>query len=631
MAIEFEKGIINTAPYGGGVIPNVIPWIVDNEYPPVQNWKIQTAGDTGILAESVPTDTPTSTQVIHDGWRHDLTIENTAGMDTGSIRPLFIIPLDSQQGMRYWVTWIYCNGEDHPAHGLYWSRSFNLISKITDSNDPAEYKEAAHQLYTVYENPNWTLTVQTGIHEVYVKHCLIGATTMRRNTDYTSEMLNTDMLIYFDEVSGSYSAGADLTIDLFTPGDIEEVRRMEFKRADNTAIGINSNTFGVRFYYLFTELGLLAQYGEVSPEVGEASGPGGYGGGGWDTQSDDIMGIDPNRMGYSSTGFIHVYNPTLQGLSGLGAELIPQLSFTPPAPISDSGGGVVAAIVDGFNNMATWLANIPSIVNNSLKIKMIDYIMDCHIIPVAPNTGANAHIRVGWQDLSIQAPTVINDYVYFSCGQLVVKEFFENFADYLTSARLYIPFVGFVSLQPEWFNNVILSLDYLFNVVDGSFICMLRGAPSLKSHLKSMTMLGQWGGACCVHLPITGVNYSAMMSGAIGATAGAVSSAGTGNLVGVAESAINATSARGTVEQSNSYSASSAFLSCRTPFIQISRPVPSYPTRYAHEKGIPANITARLGSLNGFVKMDDVHLDGIPCTDEERSYIANALKHGVIV
>ena len=257
--------------------------------------------------------------------------------------------------------------------------------------------------------------------------------------------------------------------------------------------------------------------------------------------------------------------------------------------------------------------------------------MDCHLIPVAPNTGANDYIRVGWQDLSIQAPVVTNDYVYFSCGQLVVKEFFENFADYLSSARLYIPFIGFVSLQPEWFNNVILSLEYMFNVVDGSFICVLRGIPSLNSHLKSLTMLGQWGGSCCVHLPITGVNYSSMMSGAIGATAGAVTSAGTGNLVGAAESAINATSARGTVEQSNSYSASSAFLSCRTAFIQISRPVPSYPTKYAHEKGIPANITARLGSLNGFVKMDDVHLDGIPCTDEERSYIANALKHGVIV
>ena len=40
MAIEFEKGIINTAPYGGGVVPGVIPWAVDSDYPPLQHWNI---------------------------------------------------------------------------------------------------------------------------------------------------------------------------------------------------------------------------------------------------------------------------------------------------------------------------------------------------------------------------------------------------------------------------------------------------------------------------------------------------------------------------------------------------------------------------------------------------------------
>lgn len=630
MAIEFITGVVNNSTYADKIIQQIIPWEISSEYPALQHWNISNVGSCYVIADSVPTDTPSSQQIIEGGWNYDLTIENTAGMDTGDILPLFIIPLDSMNGMRYWCTWLYCTGEYHPAHNLFWSRSFNILSKITDTENPEDFVLSEHQLYNVYENNQMSITVQTGNAAVYIKHGLIGASLLTRNTDWETPVLNMEMVVYFDEVPGTYSAGTDLTIDLTTPAGYESLRSMTFRRAGSPTISINTNSFGVRFYYLFTELGLLAQYGEISPEAGEASGPGGYGGNGFDTTSDTIDGINANHMGYSSTGFVHVYNPTLQGLSGLGAELIPKLEFEPPTSITDSGN-VATAIVNGFNNVATWLANIPSIVNNSLKIKMVDYIMDCHIIPVSPYTSGSEPIRVGWQDLEITAPKVSSDYVYFSCGSLLVKEFFENFADYLSNARLYIPFVGFVSLQPEWFNNVLLSLNYVFNVVDGSFVVELTGSPTINGHLKSHTLLGQWGGSCCVHLPITGVNYSAMMSGAIGGTAGAVTSAGTGNLAGVAESAINAASARGTVEQSNSYSASAAFLSCRTAFIQISRPVPSYSAKYAHEHGIPANITARLGSLNGFVKMENVHLDGIPCTDEERNKIAALLKSGVVV
>ena len=110
-----------------------------------------------------------------------------------------------------------------------------------------------------------------------------------------------------------------------------------------------------------------------------------------------------------------------------------------------------------------------------------------------------------------------------------------------------------------------------------------------------------------------------------------IAAAGTGSLAGVATSAIAAMGARGTVEQSNSYSASSSMLSHKRAFVQIERPVSSYSMNYQHEIGIPSNIATSIGSASGFVRSDDVHLDGIPCTDAERQMIQRALHEGIIV
>lgn len=378
----------------------------------------------------------------------------------------------------------------------------------------------------------------------------------------------------------------------------------------------------------------IFQLEEISEEVGPPSEPGGYGGGShaFDRESDAIGIPNVPQVGVLATGFIHAYNPDVADLAGLGTELLPQLTFPQPAPIT-AGSSVMETLADMFDSAATWLANIPSIIENSQRARMIDYVLDCHLIPVKPNTGSTQAIKVGWQTLQATSKVCTSDYVYKSLGEINLYEFYECFADYLGHGRLFIPFVGFVSLQPEWFNNTALSIEYLFNIVDGSFTAYLSGRPitSKHNHLPKKVVLGQWGGSCCVHLPITGVNYANMMSGAIGGAAGAISAAGSGNLAGAATSAINAISARGTVEQSNSYSASAAFMGGREAYVIIERPVSSWSKTYQHEIGMPANVSVTLGTVSGFVKVEDIHLDGISATDAEKKEIQRLLSEGVIL
>ena len=336
-------------------------------------------------------------------------------------------------------------------------------------------------------------------------------------------------------------------------------------------------------------------------------------------------------MGVTSAGFIRVYNIGIGGLASLGFELFPPLAYTAPTalpPTQDSA----EALVNGFNAIVTFLANIPSFFDQIMANTLINYVIDCHVIPVNPGAGSSEAIHVGPKTLGTTADRIYTDYVDVTCGSINVAEFYDNFADMLSTAKLYLPFVGFVPVRPEWFQGNTLAVDYKFNVIDGSFSCFVRSGGKYVNNSSGLTIVGQYAGTACMHIPITGVSYASMVSGLVGAGAGMVAGAGSGNIAAAATSAIEAATARGDMASSNAYSSSAAFLGCRVPFLMIERPVSSYSANYAHEYGFPANVYAKLGDVPGFVRMEAVHVDGISgATETEKAEIKRLLAQGVIV
>ncbi len=372
----------------------------------------------------------------------------------------------------------------------------------------------------------------------------------------------------------------------------------------------------------------------ISNEVGETSTPGGYEDGTFEYEHDQIVVTPKPVLGMTTSGMYHVYRVYNYQLAGIGAEIIPKPIITPPAP--NTGTDVTTAIKDGIDKLTSILTlSLDDLITAMLEQKLIDYIVDLHLIPCQPPIDSLDNVKVGWKTLESQAYPITTDYVDISCGRIQTGEFYASFADYLTRVKLFLPFVGFVPVQPEWFQNATIGVDYRINVIDGSFMCYITGYGQHinkgMDHGYRSGLLAQYSGNACIHMPITGTNYSTMLSGAIGAGLSLAASAGTGNLLGVAGSAISAMNAAPEVVQSNSYSASAAILSHRKPFLMIARPTSHYSALYQHELGIPANITARLGDLGGFVQMTNVHLDGIRGTERERRIIAEKLAKGVIV
>lgn len=374
------------------------------------------------------------------------------------------------------------------------------------------------------------------------------------------------------------------------------------------------------FFYDISEIGDFTIY-EKSDEYGNYSDAGGYGGGSFDDSSDAFGLPSLPGLGVSEAGFVNVYKPSAGQLVGFADDLFPD--FEMPTPSTKEG---IDGVVENLNNVASVLGFF---ADSYLNKGLIDYVIDCHIVPVAPSVTTNSGIKVGYKTFNYNPSKVTSDYVEFDCGTLQIAEYYQNFLDYEgTRCKMYCPFIGFVDIKPEWFQSGSLRLVYHFNIIDGSCIAFVI-ATSSKSQLKN-TVVATFGGNCCVHMPITGLNYSSMISGVVGGAGKVVSGIQGGGIGQIAKGVEQGSLSRPTLEQSNGYNAGMSFMCYRRPYLLIERPVASFSKNYPREQGLPLNVTMKLGNMKGFTTCTSPVIDNFHCLEEEKEMIKQALVEGTI-
>ena len=376
---------------------------------------------------------------------------------------------------------------------------------------------------------------------------------------------------------------------------------------------------------------------EKDDEYGNYSTGGGYGGGSFDDSSDAFGLPTLPSLGVSEVGFVNVYNPSKGQLQGFADELFPD--FQIPTPSTQTGIEAVA------ENLANTFEVIGDFAESYVNAGLVNYVIDCHIVPVKPNTVEHTGLKVGFKTFNFNPAKVTSDYVELNCGTLEIAEYYQNFLDYEgTKAKLYLPFIGFVDIKPEWFQSGKLGVIYHFNIIDGSCIAFVI-ATSSKSKLSN-TVVATFGGNCCVHMPITGTNYASMISGIVGGAVGIASNAS--NMIktnqqdkgtvmsniegatGIASNLADAVGAKPSIEQSNGYNAGMSFMCYRRPYLLIERPVASFSKNYPKEQGLPLNVTTKLGTLKGFTTCTAPIVDNFHCLEEEKEMIKQALIEGTI-
>lgn len=364
----------------------------------------------------------------------------------------------------------------------------------------------------------------------------------------------------------------------------------------------------------------MPQESEADPDLGPESEPGGYGpgdggsggsGGPGPTFDDTSDPFTPSPLppGISQLGFVNIYKCGVGSLTMLGDTLFPDVSAS-----TDVWTAIVALSDSIWNS------------------KLIDYVISVHMIPCDVPAGNDEDIKVGTRTLTgILGAKVSSDYVEKDLGTIKIDETFTNFADFQTRCRLFLPFYGYVEIKPEFWQSAELNVKYRFNVVDGSFIASVYSTVT-RHQSKMYTMVGQYSGCACIHCPVSGVSYASMFGGMVSNAGGMAASMATGNVGGVAASALNAAQlSQGNMQMSNPYNASASIMGHRYPYIIIERPVPFFPKRYGKEKGYPLLKSKTISSCSGFTIAEDIILDGVPATKDELDRIKTLFKSGVII
>ena len=359
-------------------------------------------------------------------------------------------------------------------------------------------------------------------------------------------------------------------------------------------------------------------YGPAEPGSGSTGGSGGPGPT-FDGTSDPWVDT-PTKPGVLSFGLLNIYKCDAGALINLGRELFPSITWPPTT---------------GVTEWIHWLGSVIEAFSDSIWNKnLIDYIVSVHLIPVDVTGGGLEDIKVGPRTLTgILARPISADVIEVDCQSVHVDEYYTNYVDYMTVCRIFIPYYGYVTIKPEYWQSADLQLKYLWNVMDGSFVAKLYSTVT-RHQSPCKTLIGQYSGCACVHLPLSGANYANMFSQLAGAAGGMAVGAASGNVAVAASSAMAIPGAMGSgggMQQSNAYNASSAFYGHARPFLIIERPVSHFSTRYTIEKGLPLLVSKTLGECSGFTTAEDAILDGIPCTVDEKNRIQNYLKSGVII
>lgn len=317
------------------------------------------------------------------------------------------------------------------------------------------------------------------------------------------------------------------------------------------------------------------------------------------------------------------------------------LTFAQDSPISNVKASSLYTIwnptQDQLNNLATflWSTDFVDLIKKVLQSPM-DAMISLALFPITPDTDGTHVINLGYVPSGVSALRVSNQFQTFQTSGLVVPHKYNSYLDYspYTTAEIYLPFIGFKSLNINDVMGKTVSVNYNIDMLSGTCTAIVKvDGNSMYSYSGNMALF----------LPLSAGNWARMMSSIFGAVGG-VASMGVGiagvmsgsALLGSTATAVSGARTLGNLEsnsvsRSGEISGNAGILGDYQPFIVITRPINDKPSTYNSNIGQTYNKSVQLGTLSGFTIVDEAHIEGMSATETEKKEIERLLKEGVIL
>ena len=327
------------------------------------------------------------------------------------------------------------------------------------------------------------------------------------------------------------------------------------------------------------------------------SGAGGGGGGG-DNKSDQHPVPTPPTVSISDTGYFTIYNPTQVQMKQLSAKLW-----------------------DGDFDLSNIKSLMSSPIENILSLAYVP-------LPVSGATAVTA--KIGGADMGVTVNKIDKHFFQLDLGTVAIKEYYGSYLDYYphTVVYIFLPYIGIISLDTNEVMGKTLRLVYNYDVVTGSVIAYIS-TNGLNSKLY------EYNGNCIYNLPVTGRDFSTIISGALGLASSAVGAVVTHGAsipfsVGTVGQSLIDTQLPN-YKHSGDVGGSPAIMDDRQPCVIIIRPRKINSKHQPKYTGYGSLITKKLSNVSGFTMVNDIRLNGISgATDIEIEEIRTMLKEGVV-
>lgn len=269
------------------------------------------------------------------------------------------------------------------------------------------------------------------------------------------------------------------------------------------------------------------------------------------------------------------------------------------------------------------------------KSDIINSIISFHSVPIADSAlnsstttfkigGISPSDIAGATDITIRKAT--KQYYDVDMGSIEIPEIVGGFMDYQPYVKLaiYLPFIGIVNLNINDFMNDVIKLKYTIDILTGDAIAKIS---------NSKTLIATFNGNVAIKYPLVAVDHSNIYAQALRTVESVFQTGMTGGVTlgNTVQNLTNLSASKPNYKYSGSIGGNMGILGNMQPYIIIRKPVLSYPKNYAKYYGFMSNITATLGTLKGFTKVKEIHLDGVACLESERLELESILKEGVIL
>ncbi len=335
------------------------------------------------------------------------------------------------------------------------------------------------------------------------------------------------------------------------------------------------------------------------------------GGGGLETnRSDTILPPDNtaelNNYSAVSAGFISLYSPTPEQLKSLADYL--------------------------------WTSDFVDNVKKMFGDPM-DVIIGLTQLPFSVPKGLATSVKAGFIDTGVSMFRVSQQYIDFNMGSITYGSYWGNALDFdpYTKVQIYLPFIGFRTLNTNDVINSTVSLKYRVDCLTGAVTAWVSSGPFVKY---------EFSGQCGASIPVTSQNYNNVINTAINIVStvgtgiiGGVATGGLGTMASMATvngisnvaSGIASGGMKPTVQRSGGMGGASSLMGMRTPYLVFQRPKTSLPANYNNLYGYACNKYLRLGNCRGFTQVEHMRLQVQGATDDEKKEIENILHKGVII